>query len=183
MTNPVVVRCTCQGAPHQTGDRFKLFDPLPFPKAILARQSVAALFADDEQPSEAEMTATLMEVFLLHCVQAWNRTDAKRKALPLSRANLRTFMDENPVEAAVVADAANDLYIDKVVLPLLQAALRSSQPTPTEPSTSARTGSRSKSRKPSSPSSTTNTLTDVTEPTSTSLDGDSSTSRRSASAA
>ena len=182
MTNPVVLGCTCPGSPHQA-DRIKLFDPLPFAKAIICRQTIAALFAGDEPPSEAEMSAAVFEVYLLHCVQAWTRTDAKRKALPLSRPALREFMEHWPVEAAAVADAANELYIDKVVLPLLQAALRSSPTTPTASETSPRSGRSKTPRTRSSQSSTTSTQTDGTGATFTSLDGGSSTSQSGTTAA
>ena len=184
MTNPVVIRCVCPGAPHES-DTVTLRDPLDFRTAITLRQSVAALYVgpsgETQQPTVAEVTGLLIESYLLYTIASWTLVDERGKPVPVSRENvIGLLMHDNPIEAAAIGDAANELYMDKVVLPLLLAASGSSRPTPTKRSTSRTNGSPRGTAKRSSPSSITSIPTVGTARTSRPHATDSSSSRRSA---
>jgi hypothetical protein len=158
---------------HPDGDTVTLRDRLDFK----AGQTIewAVTFARDEGAEAPEILATMTEWYALLGVSAWTLTDDHGKPLPVTRAAIRGTLLESPA-AAIVADAADDLYMAAVLLPLVAAASKSSPPTPTEPLTSAPPASRAKRPKPSKPSLTTSTPTAVIARTTDSRAGASSTS-------
>jgi hypothetical protein len=181
------VPCLCppkdDGVRHPDGDEVTLRPKLDFHAAVTIRNSIAVLSSEDEQASIAEILAVLTENYLLFGVESWSLVDAKGKPVPVSRPAIREHLLSNPDVAMTVGDAADALYAESVMLPLLARAQRSSPPTPTDASTSRTTGRSTTRPKPSKPSSISTIPTAAIEATSVSLDGVSSSSQSSTSAA
>jgi hypothetical protein len=135
----VLVDCLCPGTPHDQ-DTITLSDELDFRTAARIRNSVS-LLSDEERQDEALVYAVLQEAYLLVGVSAWTVQDADGKPVPVGTTTVRNWLLPKPVQASIVADAADDLYTEAVMAPLVRRAQVSSQPTPTGPSTSAPNGS------------------------------------------
>lgn len=132
---------------------------------------------------EGEYIAALAEAYLIQGITSWSLVDAKGKPVPPSRENVRSILMDDYDEAEVVANAADELYSAKVVLPLLVRGSTSSVEPPTETSTSPTTDGGTEPPTPSSPTSISTIPTASTAPTSKSRDGGSKPSRSSVSAA
>ena len=172
----VAIDCVCPPTAggqtrHPNGDEVVLRERLGFHAATTVRQSISLLVNEDPDAGTGEILATFTGQYLLHGIESWSLVDADGKPLPVTRANIRAFMDEHVDAAMTVGDAADEKYTETVLLPLVARASNSSPPTPTGESTSAPTGSTSTPPTPSSPSSTTTSPTDATETTSLSLVG------------
>ena len=188
----VTIRCVCppkaDGEPRHEADTVTLRDTLGFVATQTARNAVHLARADaraeeiDLDPAYA--LALLDEQYVYVGVESWTLVDEKGKPLPVSRGTIadRLMSDDNADAGIEVSDKAGTLYARKVMLPLLQTASSSSQPTPTA-STSRTRGSGKVRPIRSSRSSTSTTRTDGTGTTSLPHDGDSSSSRNSASVA
>lgn len=185
MSHPVTVPCRClpDGTRHPEGDVVTLRDTLPFVQAQTARNAVLLLRNDDPDASVAEILAVLTEQYVLLGLDGWTLCGADGKPLDLTRAAVRDRILGDDVAASIVANAADDLYASKVMLPLLRGASTSSPHSPTTESTSPATGSEPMSPTPSSPSSTSTTPTAVTATTSKPRAGGSRSLPSSASAA
>lgn len=179
----VEIPCLCQGRKHEKGDTVVLRDRLDFRTAIAMRNTVAVLYAEEPDADIADVMAALTDAYLTRGIESWTLRDKDGKAIPPSRANIRSVLMANQEAAEVVGDVADDLYQAMVMLPLLRKASQSSPATPTTDSTSPPTGSSTTTPKKSKRSSTSTSLTVVTEATSSSLDGASSLSPSSESAA
>lgn len=179
----VSIDCLCAGRKHEKGDTVSLTDRLDFRTAIAIRNTVAVLYAEEPDADIADVMAVLTDAYLTRGIRAWTIRDKDGKPLPPSRANIRSVLMANQEAAETVGDAADELYQAAVMLPLLRKASASSPPTPTSDSTSPTTTSSTTSPKRSKRSSTSTSLTVVTEATSSSLDGGSSLSPSSESAA
>jgi len=166
----VDIPCVC--GRHET-DSVTLRETLDFRSAIAIRNAAIVLRTEDPDASVAEILATLSEQYLLFGVESWTLADAKGKPLPVSRAAIREHLLSRPDVAVIVADAADGLYAEAVVLPLLVRASTSSPPRPTDGSTSAPTGSETPRPKPSKRSSITTSPTAATATTMLSLAGGS----------
>lgn len=165
---------------HPDGDTVTLRERLDFRAALTARNTMVLLKTEDPDASAAEVLAVLTETYLLLGITGWSLVDAKNKPVEVSRAAIRDLLAEHPDEAMTLGDAADGLYSEAVILPLLARAQTSSPPTPISASTSAQTESSPKRPKPSKPSSTTTTPTAVTATTSPLRAGVSSSSPSSA---
>lgn len=181
----VTIECLCPPKAagevrHPQGDTVTLRERLDFRAAVTARNTIVFLKSEDPDASAAEILAALTETYLLLGIESWSLLDAKGKPLPPSKAAIREYLLARPEIAMRVGDAADELYSEAVVLPLLARAQNFSPPTPTNGPTSAPKGSSPKPPKPSKPSSTTTTPTGGTVPTSLSPAGDSSSSPSSA---
>jgi len=166
----VEISCVCpplaNGGPRHSVDDITLRDRLAFRAALTVRNTIIVTKSEDAQASIAEILASLTEVYLLEGIEGWSIVDQRNKAVPVSRETVRAFMDEHPDEAMTVGDAADGLYVEAVMRPLLKTASTSSQPTQTTESTSPTIGSEPKPRKHSKPSSTASTQMDGTGTTS-----------------
>lgn len=191
----VPIRCVCppkaDGSPRHEGDTITLRDTLGFREVTTIRGLVGQIDVSDTL-AVAEILATLTEGYIIFGVEAWtlrhDTTDDKGRSrpnqpIPVSRAAIREHLLSAVDAAADVGDAADGLYGEKVVLPLLMRASRSSQGSPTDGSTSPTTDTSEKRPTPLKRSSTGSSRTVATAPTSSSLDGDSSSSPTSASVA
>jgi hypothetical protein len=180
------VRCIC---PVQTAhrDTITLSDKLDFRGAMACRQAVRFLKLQDPDASEGDMLGTLTEHYVIHGIEDWTAQEADERGklapVPVTGGNIRRLVLPYWDIAMEVADAADNLYTEAILLPLLGVAPNSSPPTPTDESTSAASGSTPSSSRPSRRSSISTIPTADTATTSKSLDGDSSSSQSSKSAA
>lgn len=174
----VAIACVCPRiggqAQHPDGDEVKLRERLDFHAATTVRQAIRVLTLDDPRAGAGEVLATLTEQYLLFGIESWTLRDELGKPVPVTKPAIRALMDDHMDEAMVVGDAADEMYSEAVLVPLVQRAATSSPSTPTESSTSAPTGSTSTPPTPSSSSSTITSRTDATETISPSLAGVSS---------
>ena len=181
----VQIPCTCppkaNGEPRHANDTFVFADKLGLEAGLSIRNAVTVLKLDDPGAGAAEVLAVMSVQYIVHGVSEWTRVDEKGKRVDLNKSALRLFIEEHDeIVSEYLVDPADDLYRDRYLLPLMRKALASSQPSPTEPSTSAETGLEEKPRKQSRRSSTTTTRTADITPITSRHAGDSSTSRRSA---
>jgi hypothetical protein len=181
----VTIGCICApkgdgSVRHPDGDRVELRERLDFRTTVTIQKSVMFL---GEDPSNPEILAALTEAYLLFGISAWTVQDERGKAIPVNRGAIEQHLLPNIEAALAVADAADDLYQETVLLPLLMRGSGSSGTSPTTRSTSRRTSSPPVPLRRSKRSSTTTSRTDDTATTSASLDGGSSSSPSSESAA
>jgi hypothetical protein len=181
----VPIPCICPGTPHE-GDSVTLRDTLDFVNTAAARSTVRFAIRDAKEAGEegiepADMLAILTEQYVLRGVASWTCIGADDKPLPCSKANLSAVLLTNDEAATIVADAADDLYAAKVMLPLLKGVSISSPDGQTSESTSPTTGTNTP--RPSSPSSISTIPTAATAKTSSARDGASKSSPKSVSAA
>jgi len=173
----VEIPCVCPslstGAPRHAVDTVTLHDRLGFRAALTVRNTIIVIKNQDAVASIAEILAALTEVYLLEGIEWWSIVDQRNKAVEVNRETVRAFLDEHPDEAMTIGNAADDLYQEQVLGPLVRQASKPSQRTPTEPSTSAMIGSEPKRPRPSKRSSISTTPTDGTAMTYASQGGDS----------
>lgn len=169
MSFDVSVACHCPGTPHEQ-DTVSLREKL----GLYAGTAVQRLIVEangNQGMAEAQLAGQLAEAYLLYGVEAWTFTDERGVTVPVNDLTIRTRLLADFSYSAPIADAADDLYMAPVLLPLVERAKKLSPSTPTNGSTSApRTGAPAP-RKRSKRSSTTTTPTDDTEKTSRSLAG------------
>jgi hypothetical protein len=177
----VQIRCVCPGSPHKE-DRVTLRDTLDFHTATTIRKATAMVDNDDPRSRTAEVLAVLSEFYVLMGVRSWTLVDDKGRPLEVNQSAIRAHLLESP-DVDRIIEAADDLYNEAILLPLLVRAGMYSPPTSTDGSTSAPTDSPPKPPKPSKRSSTSTTRTVGTDATSLSLVGVSNTSQSSKSAA
>ena len=115
-----------------------------------------------------EIIGLLQEGYLTYGIARWDLPK------PLTRESVQTEILGRTDRAAIVAEKADELYSEQVLLPLVRMGSKSSQPTSTNGSISATTGSSGKHPKPSKRSSISTTPTAAIEMTSAPPDGDSS---------
>jgi hypothetical protein len=140
VTVPLPGGCQCPGTPHAQDEVYLLprltFDGGAAAEAVLER----AIGGGDAEA----IAVPLMHAYLEHQVVGWNLTDAAGAPLPYTRDLLVRDWES----ARIVADKADDLYSGALLAPLLAAASQSSPGGPTAASTSARTPTASRRRKP-----------------------------------
>jgi len=183
----VTIPCPCpekDGEPRHESDTVTLFDVLDFHRATVVTKSVQFIDSDDDAVRSAEVLATLTEFYILMGIQRWTLRDASNKPVEVNSAAIRSHILGRPDIAAIVANQADDLYSKAILLPLLARASNFSPPSPTNGQTSPkRAGEQPKRPRPSRRSSISTIPMDATETTSSSLDGVSSSSLNSESAA
>lgn len=188
----VQIPCPCpekDGVPRHESDTVWLFDKLDFHRATTITKAVAFIDNDDPGSRPAEVLATLSEHYVLQGVERWTLRDAANKPVEVTKGAIRRNILDRPDIAALVVEAADGLYSEAVLLPLVDRASRSSPPSPTDGSTShdrptpRPAGSSPRRPRPSKRSSISTIPTDDTETTSSQLDGVSSFSPSSESAA
>jgi hypothetical protein len=183
----VTIDCLCPRkgdiVRHPNGDTVTLRDRLDFHAATSIRHSIALLYSEDSETGGGEILALLTEHYMLFGVARWSLVDEKGKPIEVTKPAIRAHLFGVPDAAMTVGDAADELYAEQVMLPLMARAAKSSLPSPTTASTSPTSSSSEKPRKPSKPSSISTIPTAATATTTSSLDGDSSSSQSSTSAA
>lgn len=181
----VTIPCPCPpkgtGEPRHTTDTVTFRDRLDFRAGMVIRKSMQLIRTEDPDAGTAEYLAAMSEHYMLEGIEAWTLVDEKGKAVEVSRTAIRSFLDEHgDIVFDHLVDAADTLYYEQVMAPLVRKALASSPPSPTEPSTSQETGSEEKHPRPSRRSSTSTTPTGSTATITELPVGGSSTSRKSA---
>lgn len=181
----VQIECICppraDGSPrHPAGDTVTLRERLDFRAALTARNTMILVKTEDPDASTAEILAALTETYLLVGIESWSLQDAKGKPVPVSKATIRESLLSHPNVAMTVGNAADELYSESVILPLVALAQTSSPPTPTSESTSVPKPSSARRPKPSKPSSITPFPMDATGTTSPLPAGAFNSSRSSA---
>lgn len=154
--NTVEIACICPGTPHER-DTVTLKDPLPFREAVTIRKSIQWMKDQEPNATIPELLAMLTETYLLHTIEAWTLVDEKGKPLPPSKDNIAAVLLPQTEAALVVGDACDELYTERVILPLVAAAPTSSPSSSTNGSTSPKP--EATPRTPSRPSSTSITQT------------------------
>jgi hypothetical protein len=183
----MLIPCICPALPDGTkrhaSDTVDLRPRLGFREVDTIKQSLAVMYLGDPDAGFADIFAAIREGYILLGIESWSLV-GEDGPLPVTKPNIRQHVLENHEAAGIIADAADELYAEAVMRPLLRAASTSSPPTPTEPSTSPPTGSsESPTPTPSSPSSTTTSPTDDTGTTTSPPAGDSNSSPSLASVA
>ena len=162
----VEIACICparpDGEPRHATDTIDLHPKLGFRSVDAIKTGLAAMYIDDPEAGIGEVLAVLREGYVLQGVASWTVVDENGEPVTLTKGAIRERLLSVPDAAAIIADAADALYAEAVLAPLLRAASNSSPPTPTEASTSAPTGSSDTPPTPPSPSSTTTSRTDDT---------------------
>lgn len=176
----VQIECLCPGRQRHTTDTITLRDVLGFRDAIAIRNEVGMLYVNEPGAGLPDVLAVLTEAYLLRGVESWTLRDAKQQPIPVTRETITKHLLSNYDAAEKAGDAADELYREAVMLPLLRKASASSQPTPTDESTSAPTPSSTVLPMPSKRSSTFTTQMDDTGPISESPGGGSKSSQKSA---
>jgi hypothetical protein len=164
--------CQCPGTPHPDGDVVELRDKMGYTGGSVLQAEMAEYLSTPirERGPWTRLNARLKGLYLEEGIEGWNLLDAEGKPIPVSTLTIREqFLDDftQADRATAIADAADDLYYEAVLAPLVNRLLESSPSTPTNGSTSqtpstetAPTESPStpgspKRRKPSKRSSTT----------------------------
>jgi hypothetical protein len=184
----VPISCPCPaktdgGTRHPDGDVVTLKATLDFRSVAAIRNNIALL---EDGSNFGDVLAVLTEGYLVYGIASWTLVDEKGKPVPVTRANITDLVLSDVGLAADVGDAADEVFGEKVLLPLLNRAGTSSQPSPTEQTSAPKAASTESSDRPprrSKRSSISTIPTADTGTTSMSPGGDSSSSQSSASAA
>jgi hypothetical protein len=165
MSVAVPVACPCPGTPHEDGDTVDLRDRLGLAAGTAVQHLV--IEANKGRPADAladtaAITGLLSEAYLLHGVESWSFLDADGKPLPVNADTIRSVLLSDFALAYPVAEAADDLYMAAVILPLVPKAKTLSPPTPTRKSTSRPRSITQARRKQSKRYSTSTIQTDDT---------------------
>lgn len=152
MSVDVPIPCPCPGSPHDH-DTVSLREKLGLAAGIAIQRMV--IDANQSSPDRAELTGKLAEGYLLHGVESWTLVSEDGNVLPVNETTIRHRLLDDFAIAAPIADAADDLYMATVILPLVNRAQNSLPSTPTNGSTSRPRPGTSKRPKQSPRSSTT----------------------------
>jgi len=177
----VAIECRCPG--EHGKDTITFFDRLDFRRATTVAKALSFIDNTDPVTRPAEVLAVLSEYYLLYGIESWTLVGSDRKKLEVNQASIRSELLEHP-DVGMLVDAADAQYQAQVLLPLVRKAASSSQPSPTDESTSPTPPSTERSTPRRSRRSSISTIpTAATEATSSSLDGVSNSSQSSESAA
>lgn len=150
---------------HPNGDQITFREALDFQTGMTVRNKILIARENDPETDVAEILTMLTTTYLLDGVESWTLTDGK-EPIPVTKGNIRRYLLSDVRTAITLGDAADELYREAVMLPLLRPASNSSPDTPTASSTSPTNGeSPTPESKPRKRSSTITTQTDGTEPT------------------
>ena len=159
-----VGECRCPGAPHPDGDVVYLRPTLGLRGGVIVQGVVTTAKRMEPPPSAPEITASLVETYVLQGVVEWNLW-GDDGPIPVTPESVTRHLLDDYTRAEAVANRADDLYSEPILGPLLNGARNSSLDTSTNGSTSAPRNGTRKPRKPSKRSSTTTTPTAATATT------------------
>lgn len=162
----VTIPCPCppksDGGTRHTQDTVTLRETLDF-RTVGAIRNAVLILPGEDRADQAYVLAILTEAYVLAGIEAWSLVDAKGKPVPVDRGAIRTFLAEHPELGVPIGDAADELYQQRYMAPLLWTSQTSSPDTPTDESTSAGNGSSETPPRPLRRSSTTTSRTADTE--------------------
>lgn len=162
----VTIPCPCPETPHPDGDTVHLWPKLGLLAGIAVQKLVVDAIQAGKGLTSAETQGILAEGYLLWGVRDWTLVDEKGAKRPVDHDAIRACLLSDFAVAAPVADAADDLYMEAVIAPLLKRVSTSSRNGSTNGSTSPRPSGGGERRKRSKRSSTTTTPTVAIAPTS-----------------
>jgi len=177
----VTIPCVCS-ADHDS-DTVTLRDALSPHDAMALDKDIQVMRAEDPDATAGDVLATLSEGYIVRGISSWSLVGEDGEPLPVTKSAIRSLILPNLEAANAIAEEADGLYAEAVMLPLLRRASKSSPPSPTDGLTSAPTDSSATPPRPSKRSSTTTTRTGAIATMSGSHAGASSSSQNSASAA
>jgi hypothetical protein len=154
---PVAVACPCPGTPHSDGDTVFLGPKLSFRAGVMADSKIADIVNGSGNVDEVK--AVLLETYILDGVKAWTFVDAEGTDIEVTPATIQAWLLSDYSIGVLVSEQADKLYSEAVSDPLARRSFPSLQTGPTNGSTSRKSGSSAKRRKPSKPSSTTTSPT------------------------
>ena len=154
----VPIPCICAGTPHEQ-DTIYLREKLGFRAVSAIKYQILIAKGEDPGMSAGEVIGLLSEQYLLSGIEAWTLLDAEAQPIQVNRQSITAEILGRPEVALEIADKADDLYAQTVMLPLLGLGWKSSPDGQSNGSTSATNGSSRKPRKRSKRSSTTTTQT------------------------
>lgn len=132
----VQIACICPARQKHQHDTVTLREALPFRSAVAIRNEIGLLYLEEPGAGLADIIGVLQEAYLRHGIEAWT-VRGKDGALPPSRENIDRLLLTNLEQAQIVGDAADELYREAVMLPLLRQVLTSSPDGQTSDTTSA----------------------------------------------
>jgi hypothetical protein len=193
----VEIRCVCpaktDGSPRHDHDEITLKERLDFRSSVAIRNALALASAENDWELDfADILAILTERFIRYGIEAWTIVDAKNQPVPVSQKAITEYILSDIDLGTQVGDEVDERYRTAALTPLMQGGQTSLRGSSTSGSTSAarskRTTAKSSTRSstrptPSSPSSISTIPTAATETTSNALDGGSSLSPKSITAA
>ena len=182
----VTIPCPCPekgGEPRHESDTVWLHDQLDFHQSMTITKSVQFIDEDDPDSRGAEVLAKLSEFYILVGIERWTLRDASNKPIEVTKGAIRKYILSRPDIASKVEPVADNLYREVILLPLLEAASISSQPSPTDDSTSPTPHGPTPQPKRSKRSSISTIPTDAIGTASSSLAGDFKSSPSTESAA
>lgn len=142
---PVEVPCLCPDTPHE-GDTVYLHPKIGLQGgAVAQRKIIAAIQGGAERD---EIMGSLMDVYVRYGVADWTFTNGNSHKLEVTPENVEKRLLSDFTIGYLVADKADDLYSNALLDPLRAGVSKSSRPTPIKGSTSAKTSSSPKRRKP-----------------------------------
>jgi hypothetical protein len=150
--------------PVRDGQTVGLLPKLTLAGGIELQQRFRSLLQMDPRPSHPEITGLLTEDYLLVGVAEWSLSD-DMGPIPVSRENIARYLLSDFELAQPVANAADELYYEPVLAPLVASLQTSLLGGSSKKQTSATNGSSPKPRKRSKRSSTSTTQTVDTETT------------------
>lgn len=137
----VTVACPCPGTPHPDGDTVTLRD-----KPTLEMGTTSLGWASQQASDGKPTTGHISVLYVREGILSWTFLEEDGTHKPVNAETLDWFVDDFAL-AYPVAEKAAELYTDAIFAPLLAQMnkssaktarpRRSSQPGPTDPSTSA----------------------------------------------
>jgi hypothetical protein len=176
----VDIPCRCPKSHDKDTVTFK--EKLGFIEATAITNATQLIGPADPDIRDGLILAIISKYCILYGVESWTLTGEDGRPLPVDPANVSARLLDDTEVSAFLVDPAVDLYQGQVVNPLRVRVANNSQRSRMVGSTS-RTPRSSRTRKQSKQSSISTIQTGDTETTSSSLDGDSSFSQNSVSAA
>ena len=132
----VRIPCICPDKSHADGDSIGFLWPLDFSRMALINRTIRYEKTARAGLSMPAALAMLAELYLRNCITSWTLQE-DGKPIPATEENVeRYLMNGAPDVALDVADAADDLYSEAVLSPLVQKASTSSLAGATSESTS-----------------------------------------------
>jgi hypothetical protein len=174
------IPCICplkEGQPRHDKDTVELRERLDFRSSLAAQNAVRLLYGEDPDASEADVLAVLTESYVLSGIESWSVVGVDDKPITPNKPAIRDLLLPNLDVANLVAEAADDLYRQAIIDPLVRMVSSSSEPTQTDESTSPTSTSEEQNQNHSSPSSISTSPMDDIETTGLSLTGVSSSSQ------
>lgn len=130
--------CLCPNAErHPDGETLYFKDDIGFRELAAVDRAVALARQFEGIDDDAEIWARVSEFYLLHFIDSWTVTDKRGEVIPSNVMNVRELLiNRHPIEALALSDFADELYSERVFVPLAARARQSPPPGLTDASAS-----------------------------------------------